>query len=243
MRHLRRKFHYKQLDSTSAFLKCRRFSLRNFSFVSADYQTDGHGRMGRIWNSNPNENLLFSFLIKDKNLIEKFTSLSICCSVSILKILKQYGIKNLSIKWPNDVYVNDQKICGILLESISNCANITELIIGIGINVNSENFNGVYNAPPTSMFLQLKKEISIKQLKKKVYKQIKKDILSIKNGSLEYLYIARENNYLKDKKVFANINNEKCEVLVKDIADDNSLICYKNEKEIQLLSGEITFQV
>ena len=240
MKSLRKKLHFKTINSTTTFLKCSRHLYRNFTFVSCDYQTDGHGRFNRTWHSNEKENLMFSFLIKDERLIEKYSAMSICSAVSVFKVLKSFNIKGLSMKWPNDVYVFDKKICGILLEGCSNENKITDIIVGIGINVNQSEFLGDFNTPPTSMSLELCKKINLSNLKRKIYAQIKKDFKVLKRNN-DYLKIARENNYLKGKNVFAEINGEKCPITVLDIADDNSLICEYNGKEIKVFSGEITF--
>ncbi len=242
MQSLRKKLHFKEINSTTTFLKCSRHLYRNFTFVSSDFQTDGHGRFGRAWSSNKGQNLLFSLLIKDKKLIEKYSSLSLCSAVSIFKVLKSFDIKGLSIKWPNDVYVFDKKICGILLEGCSTDKQMTDIIIGIGINVNQENFEGEFLTPPSSCFLETGKKINLSKLKRKVYSQIKKDFKEIKEKS-DYLEIARRNNYLKSKNVFAEINGEKVPIKVVDIADDNSLIYEYNGKKKRIFSGEITFHI
>ena len=62
-----RKAHFEELDSTSTYLKKNYLKYDNMTFISASYQTNGHGRNNRNWHSNPKENLLFSILIKDKN--------------------------------------------------------------------------------------------------------------------------------------------------------------------------------
>ena len=154
MMHLKRKFHFNELDSTSAFLKRGRFSLRNFTFVSCDFQTNGHGRMGRTWVSPEGENLMFSVLIKDKALVNNFSSLSLCSAVSILKVLQKLELENVSIKWPNDIYVNGKKICGILLESVADNNQMSSVIVGIGLNVNTTDFVGEYKTQPTSIALE-----------------------------------------------------------------------------------------
>ncbi len=242
MKSLRKNIHFNEINSTTTFLKCSRHLYRNFTFVSSDFQTDGHGRFGRTWNSNKGQNLLFSFLINDKKLIENYSSLSLCSAVSVFKVLESFNLKGLSIKWPNDVYVFDKKICGILLEGCSTDKKITDIIIGIGLNVNQENFDGEFLTPPTSYFLETGKKINLSKLKRKIYNQIKKDIKSLKDNN-DYLEIARENNYLKEKQVFAEINGKKAPVKVLDIADDNSLICEHNHQVIKVVSGEITFHV
>ncbi len=243
MKSLRRKLHFIELDSTSAFLKRGRFFFRNFTFVSCDYQTDGHGRLGRTWTSSRGENLLFSVLIKDKKLTKNFSSLSLCSAVSILKTLGKLNVSGASIKWPNDVYINGKKVCGILLESVSDNNKLSSVIIGIGLNVNAQNFDGEFNTQPTSVSLETGQIYDLKRLKKLVFKQIKKDLINLKKGRCDYLTIARENNYLKDKCVFAEIDNKTTQIKVLDIDDDNSLIYSLDEKERKIFSGEITFHL
>ena len=128
---------FETIDSTNTYLKQNYENLDNFTFVRADLQTSGRGRSSRKWLSKKGDNLLFSLLIKDKELINKYKALSINSAYLVLKILEEYGLKNLSLKWPNDIYVNGNKICGILLESVSK-QEIECLIIGIGLNVNQK---------------------------------------------------------------------------------------------------------
>jgi len=243
MKSLKRKFYFNELDSTSAFLKRGRFFLRNFTFVSCDFQTDGHGRLGRTWVSPKGENLLFSVLIKDKKLIQNYSSLSLCSAVSVLKVLNKLSVANLSIKWPNDVYIDGKKVCGILLESVSDNNKLSSIIIGIGLNVNTKNFVGEFNALPTSICLETGKIYDIKHLKKLVFRSLKNDLIKLKKGKSDYLKLARENNYLKDKCVFAEIDNEKRQIKVLDIDDDDSLIYNIDGKTKKTSSGEITFHL
>ena len=243
MKHLKRIFHFNELDSTSAFLKRGRFSLRNFTFISCDFQTDGHGRLGRSWVSPKNENLMFSVLIKDEDLIKNFSSLSLCSAVSILKVLQKLSLNDISIKWPNDVYVNGKKICGILLESVADNNQMSNVIVGIGLNVNTTEFIGEFISPPTSIALESCFYCKLKKIKSLVYKQIKKDFIKLKKVKSDYLSIAKQYNYLKGKTVFAEINNKKTEIKVLDICEDNSLLCEIDGQKQNIFSGEITFHL
>ena len=113
--------------------------------------------MGRCWESSKGENLLFSLLLKDEELINKYSCVSILSGTVILSVLKNiYRIDNVKIKWPNDVYINDKKACGILLEGVSVSKKIECVIVGIGINVNQKEF---LNSNATSISLELKKDI------------------------------------------------------------------------------------
>lgn len=233
-----KQIHFESVDSTNTYLKQNYKQLENFTFVSADIQTQGRGRNNRKWDSD-NNNLLFSLLIKDKNILKKVNEVSIISAYIIIKVLQEYGIDDLSIKWPNDVYAGNKKICGILLESIS--TNELEcLIVGVGVNVNQREFDLDYNA--TSMNIINNTDIDISSLKKNVYSKFESYLNSVSSGSDYYLEISKY-DYLKNKEVYALINNEKKLVKVKGINSDYSLCVVSNESEYNLYSGEISFHI
>ena len=236
-----KEYHFESIDSTSSYLKKNYKEYDNLTFVSSDFQTSGHGRYSRVWESKEKENLLFSVLIKDKDLIGKYTSLSLFSAVAIYKVLDNFKLKNISIKWPNDVYVNDKKISGVLLESVSFSNQIKALVIGVGINVNSLIFSDELKEKATSISLELNETISINEVKDKVYYEFLKMFENVKKDNKSYLEVVRENNYLKGKSVYANINNEKVLVEVIDINDDNSLKVKVGEEYHDLYSLEVTF--
>lgn len=236
-----KKIHFKNIDSTNTYLKENFQKLPNFTIVSASYQSKGRGRYDRVWESNSKENLMFSILIKDKELMSLFPSLSLATSCAILQTLKDYKIDNLSIKWPNDVYVNDKKICGILLESISNNTELEVLIVGVGLNVNQKDFSEEIAFKTTSMYNEINNKTFLPSLKRKIYKSILNTYLQIKNKTSNYINVAKNNNYLLNKEVFAEIDNTKKLVKVIDINDDNTLKVIIDQKEYNLSTGEITF--
>lgn len=237
------RYHFKEIDSTNAYIKREYKSLRHFTFVSSEYQTMGRGRNTRSWISDKNTNLLFSLFLKDEYLVKNFTSLSILSAVSVINVLKSYNIKNVSLKWPNDVFINDKKVAGILLEGISEDNHLSSLIIGIGINVNQKIFDDNLLINPTSIANELDREINLKIFKNKIYKSIKKQIALFKLNKSDYLCVARQLNYLKDKEVYAYINNKKTKVKVIDINDDNTLKVLSDDKIINVMSDEITFHL
>lgn len=236
-------YHFKSIDSTSTYLKRNYKKLDNLTFVSADYQEAGKGRMGRKWESSSNENLMFSFLIKDAKLIDKYASISLASAVSIFKVLKKLKVSNVSLKWPNDVYVDGKKICGILLESVSENNQISCLIVGIGLNLNVESFPEEIAKKATSYFLETNKKISLSRVKRKVYKELQKSLNEIKKGNSSYLDLANEYNYLKNKEVYAEYLGERVLVKVLNINPDNSLKVLVNNIEKDIFTGEITFHL
>ena len=142
------------VDSTNSEAKRRISKIDNLSVVSALEQTTGRGQLGNVWVSSAGENLTFSVILKfidqnvwlnvhDQSVINELTSLS------VVDFLGSHGIE-AKIKWPNDIYVGNKKICGILIENSLSGSHINHSIIGIGLNINQRNFN--VNLPnPISM--------------------------------------------------------------------------------------------
>ena len=145
------------------------------------------------------------------------------------------------IKWPNDVYANDKKICGILMESISNESSLDCLVVGIGINLNTKEFDDELKDKATSYYLLKNKKISILKVKLKVYHQIKKELKHIDDK--KYLEFFKEHNYLKDKEAYILLNDEKKLVKILDVNEDNTLKILCDNKEMNINSGEVTFHL
>ncbi len=231
--------HFDVIDSTNTFLKSNYLRYQNFTFVSADYQSAGKGREDKVWSSEKGKNLLFSILIKDEKLIEKFKALSIISGYSVLEVLKTYGLSDISLKWPNDVYADGKKICGILLEAITK-EKIECLIIGIGINVNQNSFEGKYATIPTSIRKQLNKIIDLDIFKKDVYSHLIKNFNLVKED-YDFYPLVKQYDYLKDKEVLALISNKEKQVKVLGINSDYSLGVIVDNKKIDLETGQVSF--
>ncbi|MBP5280039.1 MAG: biotin--[acetyl-CoA-carboxylase] ligase [Erysipelotrichaceae bacterium] len=225
---------FESIDSTNTYLKKHYEELEDLCFVRTDLQTAGRGRNGRSWTAAKGENLLFSLLIKDEKLIDKFRSLSVISAYLVLKTLQDYGLNDLSIKWPNDVYVKDKKICGILLEAISR-EKMECLIIGIGLNVNQTVFEGDYLIEPTSMKKELDRKIDLLELKEKLFGYLTSEL---EDDHYEQI---KKYDYLKGKTVQAQIRNELKTISVIGIDEDYSLRIIDDGKETKILSGEISF--
>lgn len=139
-------------DSTNEEAKRRISDIDNLSVVSALEQTSGKGQRGNQWYSAPGQNLLFSIVLKSPSLVAKnHFALNEMAALSVTDFLSAYGIK-AEIKWPNDIYVGEKKICGILIENSFLGNAISSSIIGIGLNINQRNFN-VSLPNPTSLVL------------------------------------------------------------------------------------------
>jgi BirA family biotin operon repressor/biotin-[acetyl-CoA-carboxylase] ligase len=104
--------------------------------VVADSQTEGRGRLGRKWISPSGVNLYFSVILQPPFSKQESTILSLAAAASAVNAIRDYTGLNASIKWPNDILINNKKIGGILIESKSGLDKTDMLIIGMGINVN-----------------------------------------------------------------------------------------------------------
>ena len=234
------KIHFESIDSTNTYIKNNYLKLDNFTFVSADNQTQGKGRMDRKWESDSG-NLLFSILLKDQRYYDYINSISIISSYTIIKVLEKYGIDNLYIKWPNDIYYKDNKLCGILLESIST-DKLECLIIGVGLNVNQKIFDGNYIQKPTSLINILNKEIDIDILKSKIYDEFINN-LNLLINNLDFYNDINKYDYLAGKDVYALVNSVKTLVHVNGINKDYTLCVNYENTEYSINSGEISFHI
>ena len=137
----------------------------------AHFQGEGKGQRGNVWTSEPGKNLTFSLVLKPKKVspseafvISKIVSLAIC------KYLETVVEEDVFIKWPNDIYVGEKKICGILIENQFKGKNFENAIIGIGLNVNQTNFQNLPRV--TSLILELKKELELRSVLDDLLKSI-----------------------------------------------------------------------
>ena len=147
--------HIEETDSTNRWLKAHG---EGTMVVVADYQTAGKGCGTNSWESERGKNLTFSMLIHPTDIpaSQQFRITEVV-SVALCEVLEQY-IGDVSIKWPNDIYVGDKKICGVLIENRLQGNVIVDSIIGIGLNVNQTEF--VSDAPnPVSLRQLLGREI------------------------------------------------------------------------------------
>ena len=228
------------LASTNQYLKENYAELDSFTMVSAKRQTSGRGRRNRVWDSEYG-NLYCSLLIKDSKYYSKLEELSVVTAYIVLKTLEKHGLKNLSVKWPNDVYVNSKKIAGILLESVFQ--EVTEcMIIGIGVNLNQKEFAYYKQNEPTSYYLESGEYIDVNEFRDELYQNLLTAFEEIMEGASFYHEI-EEYDYLKGKKVYAQIDRKKELVEVEGIRENYTLEVKRNDKIYYLRSGEISFHL
>lgn len=130
--------HLKTIDSTQTYAKThgKSFDKTKITCITAEEQTEGKGQFQRKWISPPNVNLYATFYFHLPNPSEKITELAILLAKCIKNVLAKNGL-NPTMKWPNDVLVNEKKIAGVLCETEFHAHHI-EIILGFGLNVNMD---------------------------------------------------------------------------------------------------------
>ena len=148
-----------ETGSTNSWLSENEHSLETNTAVAARRQTAGRGQRGNSWESEPGSNLTLSLLLRPEGIhVARSFCLSEAVAVAVAETVEAIapGIK-VAIKWPNDIYVNDSKIAGILIENVISGSAISRSIVGVGLNVNQTEF--LSDAP---------NPVSLKQLLPKV---------------------------------------------------------------------------
>lgn len=158
----------KEIDSTNRFLRELKDEQEDEMVVAvADFQTAGKGQGSHTWESEAGKNLLFSIKVHPRWVpVRQQFLLSMAGAIAIKEALETY-VDGITLKWPNDVYWNDKKISGTLIETSIDSKGIKTCIFGIGINVNQEAFHS--DAPnPVSLRQILGHEVDKDELLQKV---------------------------------------------------------------------------
>lgn len=145
---------HKVLDSTNNEAKRVFGTLDNMSVIAALYQTAGRGRGSHSWVSASGENLTFSLVLKFREGVlpsSEAVRITHLATVSVSDLLVEEGVEP-RIKWPNDVWVGEKKISGMLIENSFSGASVTGSVIGIGLNLNQKEFDPLL-PNPTSLSL------------------------------------------------------------------------------------------
>ena len=190
--------HIAQTNSTNQWL--REQGGEEDMVVWADYQTAGRGQGSNHWESERGKNLTFSMLIHPQGIpANRQFSISMAVSLAICEALGQH-IGDLSIKWPNDIYWRNGKICGILIENTLHGTMIRDSIIGVGLNVNQRTFQS--DAPnPVSLWQICEYETDCELLLKGILRSFEKYLgQDVKEQYISMLYRRRGFHPYADQK-------------------------------------------
>ena len=226
--------HIDETDSTNRWLKDHG---EGTMVVATDYQTAGKGCGSNAWESERGKNLTFSMLIHPDGIAarEQFRITEVV-SVALCRTLQPYIYNKVEIKWPNDIYVGDRKLCGILIENRLQGNVIVDCIIGIGLNVNQRVF--LSDAPnPVSMYQLTGQETDREALLADFLQTFDQEWQNKTNGS-EY----RELLYRKGKDGLYEDKTGRFVAKLTDVLPDGRLLLVDEEgKEHTYAFKEVSF--
>jgi len=170
-------FLFETIPSTQKFLK--KFFMKDTLVVSL-VQTEGRGRKGNLWISKKG-GLWFSFTEKP---MEEIYTLPLLSSLAVARTLKRFSIKGVNIKIPNDVYIGERKICGIISEGLFESSPLGEIIgIGLNVNLNEGDLSGNFQKSPTSTFIETKEFYFLDELLNRIVEEYIELMSLFKHGS------------------------------------------------------------
>lgn len=234
-------------DSTNEFLKelKRETIVADYTVVSAEYQFHGKGQMGAKWISEEGKNLMISVLKKHKsiNISDQFF-ISIAVANAVYHTLSDYIPEKLTIKWPNDILSDNQKIAGVLIENTIADGNIIDSVIGIGININQTVFSSDLKNV-SSLKNILLKEVNKDLVLENLMAHLKMELIKVENREFEKLKVFYESKLYKKEipTMFEDSRNQLFLGKIKGVSETGKLIVelendqYKsfNIKEIKFL--------
>ncbi len=155
-------------------------SISEGYLMHSDFQKSGKGQRGSSWSSDRGENLLFSLFLQPKQLkAEKVYLINVITGLAVAQVLQEHLDSTIELKWPNDLYVNDCKIGGILIETILLGENVDGCVVGVGLNINQTDFNSI---SATSLRNELKRSVNRFEILENILLSLEQFYFKLKAG-------------------------------------------------------------
>ena len=236
---------YRELSSTNSIARQMAISgAAEGTIVMSRSQSAGRGRLERQWFCPPGKGLLLSMIVRPKIHVQFVPQLTLLTAVVVAETIKKATGCAAGIKWPNDIFINGKKVCGILAESSFTRAKIEYVIIGLGINANLDTLH----LPPdcqetsTSLSLELGQNVSRIKLLKQFILSWDEHIRGFINAGHPYLRSKWiENNVTLGRDVTVNKGKNSINGLAVDISEKGGLIVRLTDGSLQeFLAEDVT---
>ena len=231
----------KSVDSTNTFLLnlSNNEKIVEGTVVYAENQTKGRGQRNNLWISEDNKSLCLSILFYPKiDLSHQFT-FNKCIALALVSSLNVLRVKSF-IKWPNDIFVNDKKIAGVLIENSIREKKLQKSIVGIGINANN-NCSEIESA--TSLKEVLNADIGMKKILLTLCQELEKYYLLFKNDKKQIQDLYHSYLYKKDCLVNFTKEGNQFSAIIKEVDDFGQLILIEKGVEKAYSVGELSFNL
>lgn len=234
--------HFNTLESTNDYLKQVGNDVVEGTVVISEEQTKGKGRLGRAWESKVGDGIWMSIILKPDIMPYKAPFITLIAGASVVKALNNLGV-NAQIKWPNDIIINNKKICGILTELSAEIERINYVVLGIGMNVKNEDFDSELKNKATSLHKE-GYELYRVDIVKEIFYQF--ELLYKKyldNDKEEVLKICRDNSAILNKEIYIIRNDEKELVKCIDVNEEGNLLVKNSSGQVkEIISGEVSIR-
>lgn len=211
--------------------------------IVAGEQTKGRGRRGRLWHSDLG-GLYFSILLRPKLALADISQITLLIAVSIVQVLQEQYQLAATIKWPNDILINDKKVGGILTELSADAETVKYLIIGIGINCNNkiQNWPAEVKAIGASLATITGKQIDRKQLLSEILTNLEKNYTRfISREFNELIPLAKQFSCVLGREITVHTTDHAFKGQALDINDDGSLLIQdETGKLLNLWAGDVS---
>jgi len=241
-------YFFDTIDSTNNELK--RMAANGASegtVVVSACQTGGRGRRGRQWQSDADVGIYMSVLLRPELSPSAVQSITLLASGAVCKALEKYVPDKLGIKWPNDILINNRKVCGILTEMTSEPDKVQAIILGIGLNVwnKEEDFKDGLDKTATSLCLNTDRELSRSLLVADILRELEDLYLGFveKGKTSEFMDIWRSFSITIGRDIIVYQGDNKWRAKALDVLDDGRLLVETPDgKRLTILSGEISIR-
>ncbi|WP_373897150.1 biotin--[acetyl-CoA-carboxylase] ligase [Haloimpatiens sp. FM7315] len=239
--------YFETIDSTN--IKAKKLAAEGVlegTVVIAEEQTEGKGRLGRSWISPKNKGIWMSLILRPDINPMKVSMITEVAAAAAVKAIEDMGVKAY-IKWPNDIVVENKKLCGILTEMTGEVDKVNYVILGMGINANLdlEDFQSELRDEATSIKIETGKNIVRKELVAKLLNYFENfyESFVIKGDIEKSLEICREKSILLGKEIQVIGRNEVKKARALDIDNEGRLVVrFDDEKEEAIFSGEVSIR-
>ena len=236
---------YKTIESTNSQAKLLAVqNTKHGTSIIAEEQTMGRGRFGRSFFSPSDSGVYMSIILKPKLNIENSVLITTAAAVAVCKAIEKFVNDKPRIKWVNDIFIGDRKVCGILTEAVTNFESgmMDSVILGIGINVKTKNIDFPIELQSTAGSIFDNNDNFIRnQLSAEIINNVLEVSENLENKSFMSEY--KERSMILGENILYNKNNNWYEGYALDIDDSGGLIVYTAEgQKITLNSGEVSIK-
>lgn len=234
-----------EIDSTNN--ECKRQAdkgCKSGLLVTCDNQTAGKGRLGRSWTGDSNKGLYMSMVLRPEIMPSEASQITLVAGIVLRRVIERFTNCTVKIKWPNDIIINGKKVAGILTEMSAEMEKVNYIVLGIGINVNTESYDGELKDKATSMFI----ETGIKFKRKDVINEFIQEFLPsygifCQSGFNVFVDEYNKNcaNVGKEVKTI-NVKNET-QGIAKGVNSKGELVVKTNSGLATVFAGEVSLRL